>query len=180
MEEVIPDALVNRSLLFRPAETGLRDGDPSIGNSAFSTGRTSIVENVPSIDITSRSLGPSPRPRDSQDTRKCSSSLESVSNTKHTATAPCKLRTHLAVNPRADITQIITTSDDAEPGPDIVNDGVPCSRAYRMLMHYATTEQKLDAITDVLEEGCVPDAGPGGGCKVKSTTIWKALDRVCL
>jgi len=91
---------------------------------------------------------------------------------------PCKLLTHLAANPRADITQM-TTAPDAEPEKSTqVDGGVPCSRAYRMLMHYATTEPKLDYISQVLEGGCVPHSGSGGGCSVKNTTIWQALDQL--
>ena len=58
-----------------------------------------------------------------------------------------------------------------------MDDGVPCSRAYKMLIDYATTESKLDAVTHALEEGCVPNAG--GGSKVKSKTMIKALDDIC-
>jgi hypothetical protein len=96
---------------------------------------------------------------------------------------PCKLLTRLAINPTADITQIPTApSEDEEPdgagaGDD---DGIPCSRAYRMMMQYATPGAKLDAVAQILEEGCEPCAGPGGGCRVKNKTIWKALDDVCI
>ena len=94
--------------------------------------------------------------------------------------APCKLLTHLAAHPNADVTQMPTASDEEEPNLNEADDGVPCSRAYRMLMCYATTGPKLDAVTHVLEEGCVPTAGPGKGCKVRNKTIWKALDDICL
>lgn len=93
--------------------------------------------------------------------------------------APCKLLTHLHANPGADITQMRIASDENEQNLDVVDDGVPCSRAYQMLTHYATTESKLDAVAQILEKGCVPN-GPGGGCRVKSKTIWKALDDLCL
>jgi hypothetical protein len=52
--------------------------------------------------------------------------------------------------------------------------------SYRMLMRYATTEPKLDTIAHVLEEGCMPTAEPGKGCRVLNKTIWKALDDICL
>ena len=47
-----------------------------------------------------------------------------------------------------------------------------------MLMQFATTEAKLDTIAHALESGCVPNKGPGGGCKVRNEVVWKALDDV--
>jgi hypothetical protein len=73
-----------------------------------------------------------------------------------------------------------TAPDEEEQDTYKATDGVPCSRAYRMLMHYATTDPKLDAVARTLEEGCVPHAGPGEGCAVKNKMIWKALDELCI
>jgi hypothetical protein len=97
-----------------------------------------------------------------------------------TLCVPCKLLKYLTANPSADLTQMPIASDGEEWNSDVVDDGIPCSRAYRMLIHYTTTEPKLDAVAHVLERGCVPNVGPGGGCRVKSKTIWKALDDICL
>ena len=96
-----------------------------------------------------------------------------------TPSAPCKLLSRLTVNPTADLTQIPLAPADRE-GNIAVDDGIPCARAYQMLIHYATSEPKLDAVAGILEEGCVPNEGPGGGCRVRSKTIMKALDDVCL
>lgn len=95
---------------------------------------------------------------------------------------PCKLLSHLAANPNAHITQMDLASEDEELDPNCAagDNGVPCSRAYKMLMHYATTEPKLDAVAHVLEKGCVANTGPGGGCRVGNAAIWQALDDLCL
>ena len=45
-----------------------------------------------------------------------------------------------------------------------------------MLMQFATTEEKLDVISQALEQGCVKKAG--GGCKVRNEALWKAIDDV--
>jgi hypothetical protein len=44
-----------------------------------------------------------------------------------------------------------------------------------MLMQFATTEDKLDTVAYSLENGCVANKGPGGGCKVPNRVVWKAL-----
>lgn len=90
--------------------------------------------------------------------------------------APCKLITHLTANPSADITQIPVVIDGMNK-PD-ETDGVECSRAYQMLMQFAMTEEKLDTIALALENGCVANKGPGGGCKVQKESMWKALDDI--
>lgn len=45
-----------------------------------------------------------------------------------------------------------------------------------MLMQFATTEEKLDTICRVLEDGCTANEGPRSGCMVRNETIWKAID----
>ncbi|KAF3480680.1 uncharacterized protein GIQ15_06027 [Arthroderma uncinatum] len=92
---------------------------------------------------------------------------------------PCKLLTRLAANPSTDITQVPIASDD-EQDPDKVEDGIPCARAYQLLMHYATSEEKLDTVAQVLEMGCTPNASRNGGCKVKSAVISQTLLDLCL
>lgn len=108
----------------------------------------------------------------------CESPPEQIPSINTSSTPPCKLLTHLAANPRADITQMVTAPDAELQKCSKVDGGVPCSRAYRMLMHYATTESKLDYVAQVLEEGCVPHSDSSGGCSVKNTTIWQALDQL--
>ncbi|DAA76581.1 TPA_exp: Uncharacterized protein A8136_7258 [Trichophyton benhamiae CBS 112371] len=92
---------------------------------------------------------------------------------------PCKILTRLAAEPHTDIAQLTATSDD---GLDSVQAGdeISCSRAHQLLMQYATSEEKLDAIAEVLENGCVPNAGPEGGCKIRGSTISQALLDLCL
>jgi hypothetical protein len=51
--------------------------------------------------------------------------------------------------------------------------GQPCESAYKLLMRYATSEEKMEALARCLEEGCVPSSG--GGCKVKNETVSQAL-----
>lgn len=93
--------------------------------------------------------------------------------------APCQLLTCLAKNPAADITQVPLLPVSSEQGcSSNSNDaGVECTAAYRMLMQYANSEEKMDKIAQALEEGCTPSGE--GGCRVKKSTVWKALDDVC-
>ena len=97
--------------------------------------------------------------------------------------APCKLLTLLSKNPAADITQVpLLAQSDKQPCKaseleDRSIDGVECNTAYKMLMQYATTEEKMDKIAVALEKGCVPSAT--GGCKVKKSEVWAFLDEEC-
>jgi hypothetical protein len=85
------------------------------------------------------------------------------------------LLTRLKLDPSADPRDIL---DDEEDGGSAGGDGVPCTRAYKMLIPYATSEEKMDALAERLEEGCVKDGK--GGCKVRNEAVWRALDDVCL
>lgn len=87
--------------------------------------------------------------------------------------APCKILTRLAENPGADVRQPSTEGENLD---DQENGGVECSKAHNMLMQFATTEEKLDIISQALEQGCVGKAS--GGCKVRNEAIWKAIDDV--
>jgi hypothetical protein len=89
------------------------------------------------------------------------------------AVTPCKLLTRFAADLNADIAQEADRVDE-----DLVTSergGVECSRAYRMLRGFATTEAKLDVIAHTLEKGCEKTRG---GCRVRNENIWKALDQV--
>jgi hypothetical protein len=88
--------------------------------------------------------------------------------------APCKLISRLAEDPNTDITQILVADQETDQPAPI--DGVECSKAYRMLMQFGTTEEKLDKISQALEEGCTVNEGPYGGCRVRNTIIWRAID----
>ncbi|KAH6704202.1 hypothetical protein BKA61DRAFT_184338 [Leptodontidium sp. MPI-SDFR-AT-0119] len=87
--------------------------------------------------------------------------------------APCKILTRLAENPSVDVTQLNIVGGNA--GDQEIG-GVECSKAHSMLMQFATTEEKLDVISQALEQGCVKNAG--GGCKVRNEALWKAIDDV--
>lgn len=105
----------------------------------------------------------------------CSSPASQSPQTEHMR-APCKLLTLLAENPAADITQVPLPPDSSQGRCEDNAGGVECSKAYTMLMHYATSEEKMDSIAKALEEGCT--LSNGGGCKVKNSAIWGALDKV--
>jgi len=88
----------------------------------------------------------------------------------------CKLLTRLAENPAADITQIPPGS--GELLQDAAHHGdIECRKAYEMLIHYATSEERMDCIARALEGGCT--ANGSGGCAVKSKAVLQALDDVC-
>jgi hypothetical protein len=101
----------------------------------------------------------------------------SVAASPPSTSAPCKLLTRLSANPTLDVSQILASCDN---GPETENaeDGIPCSSAYKLLMSYASSEDKLDSLAHVLEEGCVPNAD--GGCRLKNKTISQALLDICL
>ncbi|KAI9652204.1 MAG: hypothetical protein M1829_001813 [Trizodia sp. TS-e1964] len=84
---------------------------------------------------------------------------------------PCKLVSRLAANPSADITKIRVADSQTEQAQEV--DGLECSKAYQMLMQFATTDDKLDTAALALEKGCV---ATGGGCKVLNKVVFKALD----
>ncbi|KAL8895196.1 MAG: hypothetical protein Q9207_008266 [Kuettlingeria erythrocarpa] len=149
--------------LSHPAQLNPRDSKSAVGDGVLPIANEtptpasdkSPVNNVPPSSGTCRGSG------DSETSSRCrrSSSAGTSSAGNSSAShppAPCKLLTHLAANPSADITQMPTALDEKGLDPKDTNDGISCSNAYRMLMHYATTESKLDAVAHILEEGCVP------------------------
>lgn len=88
--------------------------------------------------------------------------------------APCKLISHLAANPSADITQIPIPTEGANDLDE--REGVECSRAYQMLMPYGTTVAKLDNIAFTLETRCRKN--PKGGCSIPKGFMYKTLDEL--
>lgn len=89
------------------------------------------------------------------------------------ANTPCKLLTRFAANDNADIARECDGVDEVLVANE--TGGVECSRAYRLLRGFATTEAKLDVIAHTLEKGCEKTKG---GCRVRNENIWKALDQV--
>lgn len=89
---------------------------------------------------------------------------------------PCKVLTRLAEDPSADVTQPNTHRAPGGNPDDVESGGIECSKAHSMLMQFATTEEKLDVISQALEQGCVKRAG--GGCKLRNEAIWKVIDDV--
>jgi len=55
-----------------------------------------------------------------------------------------------------------------------VNGNIECSLAQKMVLPFATTDDKVDEISDKLQEGCV--IGRGGGCAVKASVMWEILE----
>ncbi|KAI9776597.1 MAG: hypothetical protein M1839_009501 [Geoglossum umbratile] len=97
---------------------------------------------------------------------------------------PCKLLTHLSTNPSADLLQLPLPPESRPPPsphkPSNTSDeeeepGVPCTQAYLMLTQYATSEEKLDEVAKILDEGCVRNK-KGGGCRVRIDEVWRGLD----
>lgn len=170
-----------------PALTEHRERDSSDVYKSLQASRESLTltEYRPPVDVAQPLFDASQESGDLESQHRCrriSQSGKSVSEASSIlhSPAPCKLLTRLAADPGADITQIPTESDEGELDPTRAPDGMSCTSAYRMLMHYATTEPKLDAVAHVLEKGCMPFGKPGQGCMVKDKTIWKALDDICL
>jgi hypothetical protein len=116
----------------------------------------------------------------------CASSCKKNSllfQTLKPATAPCRLLAPATDNATADfmqspalsrVEQQIHNGDELETHS---HGGIECSTAYKTLMQYATSQDKMDRITAALDYGCTPDGA--GGCKVKSNVMWKILDEEC-
>lgn len=173
--------------LALPAPKEHRERDPSDVNEFLqaSSEPSTLAGHRPPVDVTRPLLNSSQGSGDLESQHRCRRISQSATSVPETSSkshppAPCKLLTRLAADPGADIRQIPTESDEGEFDPTRAPDGISCSSAYRMLMHHATTESKLDAVAHVHEQGCVPSAKPGQGCMVKDKTIWKALDDICL
>ena len=60
------------------------------------------------------------------------------------------------------------------PGARACED-VECARAYNMVMPFATSNDKVEAISQKLKDGCVVDK-KCGGCKVKANVMWEVLE----
>lgn len=91
--------------------------------------------------------------------------------------APCKLLARFAANPSSDVTQILAGSETGSK-LDGADGAFPCESAYKLLMQYATSEEKLEALSRTLEGGCIPNSD--GGCQVKNETVSQALLDICL
>lgn len=76
------------------------------------------------------------------------------------------------------LTQLSIESQDVSdltPG-GTVNGNVECSLAQTMVLPFATTDNKVDTISEKLQEGCV--ISKGGGCAVKASVMWEILEDV--
>ncbi|KIW13671.1 hypothetical protein PV08_08862 [Exophiala spinifera] len=58
---------------------------------------------------------------------------------------------------------------------EIASGDVECTRAYQMVMPFATSTDKVDTISMKLKQGCVRDK-KNGGCKVKADVMWEILE----
>ena len=106
-----------------------------------------------------------------------SSKNEAIEEPRKAILPPCKLARELATDLNADITQLSITAENDEKSKS--PDSTGCLRAHNLLMQYATPET-LERLSDVLDKGCVPNKGPGGGCSVRNRVLFEALDGVCL
>ncbi|EPE26799.1 hypothetical protein GLAREA_02713 [Glarea lozoyensis ATCC 20868] len=97
---------------------------------------------------------------------------QDIDKTTNLVIPHCKVLTRLAQDPSTDVTQSMQEDDMIEEE----SGGVECSRAHAMLMQFATTEEKLDVVSEALEQGCV--GKKGGGCKVLNEALWKAMDEI--
>jgi hypothetical protein len=94
-----------------------------------------------------------------------------------TARQPCKPLTLLSENLSADITQVPLSTQPSDLSsstskPDGSSaEGVECGTAYRMLMQYATSVEKMDKIAAALEGGCEKSAT--AGCRMDKSVVWK-------
>jgi hypothetical protein len=80
---------------------------------------------------------------------------------------PCMAVSHILCQPSFE-----TWESEAGGRP---NGDVECSRAYQMVMPFATSNDKMEAISLKLKEGCSIDK-ERGGCKVKANVMWEVLD----
>lgn len=104
--------------------------------------------------------------------------VASLLNKSHSSTSeisnesrPCLSVPHILAQPN------IESPEDADLAPGEVGSGdVECSRAQKMVLPFAITNNKVDAISEKLKEGCVSDKR--GGCKVKAEVMWEILDDV--
>ncbi|KAA8906806.1 hypothetical protein FN846DRAFT_890019 [Sphaerosporella brunnea] len=53
--------------------------------------------------------------------------------------------------------------------------GVPCSKAYGILIQHATTDEELGNIAAIPERNCVEVGNGGDGCCVKNGAVWKGV-----
>jgi hypothetical protein len=128
-----------------------------------------LKEDVCSSDNTQENInheGPSPR-----------ESINSEEGPSQPQSAPCKLLARFAADPSSDVSQILAGSEIRSKS-DGTDGALPCESAYKLLMQYATSEEKLEALARTLEGGCVPNAD--GGCQVKNETVSQALLDICL
>ncbi|KAF8247394.1 hypothetical protein K440DRAFT_551295, partial [Wilcoxina mikolae CBS 423.85] len=118
-----------------------------------------------------------PSQHDTDDTQTPSTTATIFTPSTSPSVETCKLLSQLKLNPSLDLRNLQDTGGSA---PNSANDdGVPCFQAYEMLIQHATTDEKLVDIAHILENGCTK-SGSRGGCVVKNSAIWTALDRVCL
>jgi hypothetical protein len=63
-------------------------------------------------------------------------------------------------------------NDSARLVPD--SGEIECLRAQELVLPFATTEEKAEALSKKLKSGCVKNKN--GGCKVKASVLWEALE----
>ena len=126
---------------------------------------------------------PEPRKSTTQNCANTCADKSPLSSNVDTTTSPCKLLSLLAENPAADISQVPLPLPQSEKRPynnskSKEDTGVDCSAAYKLLMQYDISDEKVNKTAVALESGCTPSAS--GGCKVKESALWKVLDEECI
>ncbi|KIW94172.1 uncharacterized protein Z519_05488 [Cladophialophora bantiana CBS 173.52] len=82
---------------------------------------------------------------------------------------PCTSVPHILAQPSVE-SQGVT---DLTPA-GTANGDIECSMAQKLVLPFATTNDKVDAISMKLKEGCVIDQC--GGCRVKAKVMWEILE----
>jgi hypothetical protein len=146
---------------------------------ALSTGRPDSHTREPSSSTVESSTS-----NEETHTKTCATSCkEQIPHPRiqTTVSAPCRQLISSATNACAGTKQTRSSSHlgtRTDVGTELDDsDGVECSTAYRTLMQYATSQDKMNRITAALDYGCTPSGT--GGCKVKSSVMWEVLDEEC-
>lgn len=168
-----PDA----SMQIVPVAYSQPERRPCRNSTCDRTKATQIDPSAVSLAVPVSTSAPLPNqkiePHHQEQEARCSKDIQKAEASSAIQLPPCKVLTQLAQNPSADVTQ---PSLGGQNPADDETGGVECSKAHKMLMQYATSEEKIDIISQALESGCTKKAG--GGCKVRNEAIWKAIDEV--
>jgi len=100
----------------------------------------------------------------SRENKSESSTLEASEESRH-----CMSVSHVLAQPNIESWNFA----DLAPG-GMVSGDIECSKAQKLVLPFATSNDKVDVISKKLREGCVIDKC--GGCKVKANVMWEILE----